>query len=187
MAVGDYGPLETADGRRLEIEALRPAKGCLVARFAGIDDRNAADRLKNLELFVPRMRLPAPAEDEFYHADLIGLVAVDRRGASVGTVVAVHNFGAGDLLEIRPAQGSTFILPFTETAVPVVDITGGRIVVAAIEEWTESENPPLKEEGRTGEADPGRGRTDDPHPTASQSTSPLQGEVQETSVVRGED
>ena len=132
MAVKDYGPLESEDGRaRLEIEAVRSAKGHLVARFRGIADRSAAERLANTRLFVPRSRLPPPAPDEFYHADLIGLVAVTAEGAELGTVLAVHDFGAGDILEVRPAGGGpTIMLPFTEAFVPRVDVAGGRIVVA---------------------------------------------------------
>ena len=90
---------------------------------------------RNLRLFVPRERLPPPAADEFYHADLIGLAAVTADGAEVGTVVAVHNFGAGDILELRPpAGGTTIMLPFTDAFVPRIDIAGGRIVVEPPEE-----------------------------------------------------
>ncbi len=131
MAVVDYGPLETADGSaRIEIEAVRPAKTHLVARLRGVNDRSAAERLVNVELYVPRDRLPAPAEDEFYHADLIGLAAFRPDGSRFGIVVAVHDFGAGDLIEVRPDGASdTVMLPFTEVTVPVVDIAGGRIVI----------------------------------------------------------
>ncbi len=131
LAVADYGPLENADGARFEIEALRPGKGFLVVRLKGIADRSAAERLNNAELFVPRERLPAPdADDEYYHADLIGLAAVDAGGTALGTVVAVQNFGAGDLIEIQPpGGGETVLLPFSATVVPVVDIAGGRLVV----------------------------------------------------------
>jgi 16S rRNA processing protein RimM len=131
-AVGEYGPLETADGARsFEIEALRPAKDFFVARLKGVTDRTAAERLRNTDLYVPRERLPDPEPEEFYHADLIGLDAFDAAGAAFGTVVAVHNFGAGDLLEIAPAGGSdTVMLPFTAAIVPTVEIANGRIVVA---------------------------------------------------------
>ena len=136
MAVKDYGALESEDGAAsFEIEALRPAKGYLVARLRGVRDRNAAEQLTNLRLFVPRERLPPPAADEFYHADLIGLAAVTAAGVEVGTVVAVHNFGAGDILELRPpAGGTTIMLPFTDAFVPRIDIAGGRIVVEPPEE-----------------------------------------------------
>src|SRR4051812_14009123 len=106
LSVTRYGALETEDGRqRLEIEAVRPAKDMLVARLKGISDRDAAGALKNVRLFVPRERLPQPEADEFYHADLVGLTAEKQNGETVGIVKAVHNFGAGDLLEIEPAQG----------------------------------------------------------------------------------
>ena len=96
-AITGYGPLETEDGRVLTIESLRPAKDHFVARLSGIADRNAAERLTNERLYVPRERLPPPDDaDEFYHADLIGLSVVDPAGETFGSVIAVHNFGAGD-------------------------------------------------------------------------------------------
>ena len=131
-AVADYGPFATADGRVVEIETLRPAKDFFVARLKGVADRTAAERLRNAELFVPRERLPAPADsDEFYHADLIGLAVVDANGAALGSVVALHNFGAGDIIEVRRAESrDTVLLPFTQAAVPQIDVAAGRIVVA---------------------------------------------------------
>ena len=131
MAVKDYGPLENEDGSAsFEIEALRPAKDHLVAKLCGVGDRDAAERLANLRLFVPRARLPKTGADEFYHADLIGLSAVATDGRELGLVVAIHDFGAGDILELRPAEGrDTSMLPFTAATVPVVDIAGGRIVI----------------------------------------------------------
>src|SRR5262245_59733148 len=106
MAITSYGPLESEDGaRRFEIETLRPSKDHFVARLAGVTDRNAAETLTNLKLYVSLDRLPPAAEGEFYHADLIGLAAVTPDGASLGTVTAVHNFGAGDVIEIKP-EGS---------------------------------------------------------------------------------
>jgi 16S rRNA processing protein RimM len=132
MALTEYGPLESEDrSRSFEIEAVRPAKGHLVARLRGVGDRNAAERLANVRLFVPRSRLPPPAPNEFYHADLIGLVAVTVDGVEIGSVVAVHDFGAGDILEVKPqAGGRTLLLPFTDAFVPSLDIAGRRIVVA---------------------------------------------------------
>ncbi len=133
-AVRDYGPLETEDGaKRFEIEAMRAAKDHLVVRLKGVNDRSAAERLTNTKLFVARERLPeTEADDEFYHADLIGLAVVDGEGKALGSVSAIHNFGAGDLVEVKPAQGNTTVLlPFTEATVPVVDIAGRRIVVDA--------------------------------------------------------
>ena len=131
MAVRDYGPLTTEDGSTtFELEAVRPAKGHLVARFRGVGDRDTAERLVNVRLFVPRERLPAPAPDEFYHADLIGLSAVTTDGTEIGIVVAIHDFGAGDILELQPgAGGTTIMVPFTAEFVPSVEIASGRIVV----------------------------------------------------------
>ena len=131
MAVRDYGALETEDGTAsFKIEALRPAKSHLVAQLAGIRDRTAAERLANLRLFVPRERLPAPDTDEFYHADLIGLAALATDGHRLGTVVAIHDFGAGDILEVRQeGRRDTVMLPFTTATVPVVDVAGGRVVI----------------------------------------------------------
>jgi 16S rRNA processing protein RimM len=131
-AVAGYGPLETQDGtRRIEIEALRPAKDHFVARIAGISDRDAAERLRNLELFIPRARLPEIGEtNTFYHADLVGLDVVTLDGAQIGTVRALHNFGAGDIIEITPAgSGEPVMLPFNEVTVPKVDLKAKQIVV----------------------------------------------------------
>jgi 16S rRNA processing protein RimM len=139
MAVGNYGPLTTEDGSAtFEIEAVRPGKGHLIARFRGVGDRNTAERLVNVRLFVPRERLPMPAPDEFYHADLVGLAAVTSDGTEIGTVVAIHDFGAGDILELQPnAGGTTVMVPFTAAFVPSVDIASGRIVVAPPKDVTE--------------------------------------------------
>jgi 16S rRNA processing protein RimM len=130
-AITDYGPLETEDGRTVQINSLRAAKDHFVAQLKGVSDRDAAERLTNVKLYVPRERLPQPsAPDEFYHADLIGLAVVDREGTTRGTVVAVHNFGAGDLIEVKPTDGNTTqLLPFDEATVPVVDLAAGRLVV----------------------------------------------------------
>jgi len=132
MAIAAYGPLETEDGtQRFTVEALRPAKKFFAARLSGIRDRTAAERLNNVRLFVPRDRLPPIDDPEtFYYADLIGLRAVDPQGNPVGTVKAVHNFGAGDLLEIAPQSGGASVMfAFTDATVPTVDVAGGRIVV----------------------------------------------------------
>jgi 16S rRNA processing protein RimM len=131
MAVTSYGPLESEDGkRRFIIEALRPAKDHFVARLEGIGDREAAERLTNLRLYVPREVLPPIKEDEtFYHADLVGLSAVRPDGSPLGTVTAVLNFGAGDILEIKPIAGDHLLVPFTDTAVPEVDMRAKVLVV----------------------------------------------------------
>lgn len=145
LAIMGYGTLHAEDGRGFTIAAVRPAKNCLVARLAGVTDRTAAERLRNLKLYVPRDRLPPIDEPEtYYHADLVGLAAVGPDGASIGTVSAVQNFGAGDLLEIRPAAGGpTLLLPFTEAVVPLIDVPGGRVVV----------NPPDEPSSERGEGE----------------------------------
>jgi 16S rRNA processing protein RimM len=129
-AVAHYGPLESEDGSHsFEIESLRPAKDHFIAHFSGVNDRTAAEALRNLRLHVPRERLPKPAPGEFYHADLIGLAVSDTRGEMLGEVIAIHNFGAGDLLEIRLQDSSTVMLPFTDVVVPTIDLDAGRIIV----------------------------------------------------------
>jgi 16S rRNA processing protein RimM len=132
LAIAQYGELTTADGMRsFEVEALRPAGNCMVARLKGIRDRDAAEALRNLELFVPRDRLPViESTDEFYYADLVGLPAFDPQGQTLGTVLAVHNFGAGDLLELKPSEGgNTVFVPLTDQAVPEIDVVGRRVVI----------------------------------------------------------
>ncbi len=131
-AIGDYGPLQNADGRRrFEIAALRPVKdNIFIARLAGVVTREAAEALNNLDLYLPRAALPAAADGEFYHADLIGLAAVDGDGAEIGRVLNVLNFGGGDILEIAPAGGGeTLLLPFTRACVPSVDLAQSVFVV----------------------------------------------------------
>ncbi|MBN8983211.1 MAG: 16S rRNA processing protein RimM, partial [Rhizobiales bacterium] len=130
FAVLDYGPLSTKDGgRRFEVSNAREAKDHLVATLQGVTTRNDAEKLNGIELYVPREKLP-PAEDgEYYHVDLIDLAAVSMDGAPIGRVVAIHNFGAGDVIEIAPPKGATLLLPFTDAVVPTVDIAGGRVVI----------------------------------------------------------
>lgn len=143
LAVQSYGPLLTKDGaRQFEIASLRAAKDHLVATFKGIANRNDAERLNGIELYVPRERLPATDDGEYYHADLIGLAAVNAADEPLGRVVAIHNFGAGDIIEIAPPRGATLLLPFTNAAVPTIDIAGGRVVIELPQE-IEGEEPTL--------------------------------------------
>jgi 16S rRNA processing protein RimM len=132
-AIGSYGPLEASDGRRFEVVSLRPAAGpaadMLIVRFKGVADRNAAEALNGAELSIPRERLPPAGDDEYYHADLIGLLATLPDGAEIGTITAVHNYGAGDLLEIAPRRGETILVPFTRAVVPEIDLAAGRATV----------------------------------------------------------
>ena len=135
LAVKDYGPLTTKDGaRQFEVAHAREAKDHLVVTLKGIATRDDAERLNGLELYVPRERLPETDNDEYYHADLIGLTAVTAAEQPLGKVIAIHNFGAGDIIEIAPPQGATMLLPFTNAVVPTVDLAGGRVVIELPEE-----------------------------------------------------
>lgn len=131
LAIRDYGALEDEAGaRKFEIASAREGNGHLVVRFKGIDDRNEAEKLTHVQLFVPRERLPEQGGDKFYHADLIGLRVETKSGETLGEVIAVPNYGASDLLEIRPPKaGQTLLIPFVDEFVPEVDVAGGRIVV----------------------------------------------------------
>jgi 16S rRNA processing protein RimM len=130
LAVMQYGALATRDGTRsFEVATAREAKGHLVATLKGVATREDAERLNGIELYVLREKLPATAEDEYYHADLIGLAAVNGADEPLGRVVAIHNFGAGDIIEIAPPHGATLLLPFTNAVVPSVDLAAGHVVI----------------------------------------------------------
>ena len=136
-AIAGYGPLWTEDGARSFTVKLTRANvsGGLGVRLSGVLTKEQADALKGTQLFVDRARLPSLPDDEFYHADLIGLTAQDTGGVVLGTVRAVHNHGAGDLLEILgPGMKSALLVPFTLAVVPTVDLAAGRIVVDLPEE-----------------------------------------------------
>lgn len=135
-AIADYGPLVTADGRSLRIRITRAVKGGFAARLSGVETREQAEALKGTRLHVPRDRLPVLPEDEFYHADLIGLEVVDPGGAPLGRVRAIFDHGAGDILEIAAPDGSELMLPFTRRAVPTIDLGAGRLVADPPEEAT---------------------------------------------------
>jgi 16S rRNA processing protein RimM len=130
LAVKRYGPLQTKDAtRQFELTEVREAKGHLVATLKGVATREEAERLNGVELYIARDKLPDTGEDEYYHADLIGLAAVTAAGEPLGRVVAIHNFGAGDIVEIAPPSGATMLLPFTNAVVPSVDLAGGSVVI----------------------------------------------------------
>ena len=128
-AIADYGKLTTEDGARSFTLSLgRPVKGGLTARLSGVTTREEAEALKGVRLYAPRDRLPALPDDEFYHTDLIGLTVADAGGREIGRVTAVHDHGAGDMLEVK-GPGLDILIPFTHAAVPTVDLTARRIVV----------------------------------------------------------
>ena len=130
-ALASYGPLYSEDGQRsFTVKLTRPVAGGLGARLSGVATKEQADALKGVGLFAERARLPSLPDDEFYHADLIGLEVRDTGGVLVGQVRAVHNHGAGDLIEVYgPGLKESLLLPFTRAAVPTVDLKAGRIVV----------------------------------------------------------
>ncbi len=131
-AIGGYGALsDVSGGREFAFERVRPLKDdMLVVKVKGVETRETAARLTGVELFARRDRLPDPSADEFYIDDLIGLEAVTEGGGRLGRVIAVSNYGAGDILEIAPeGGGETLLLPFTKAVAPTVDFEGGRIVV----------------------------------------------------------
>lgn len=135
LAIANYGPLLTKSGRQVKLTSVRQAKDVLIARVEGVGDRTGAEQLVNLQLFVERAVLGAPEdEDEFFHADLIGLVARDEAGEKIGTVTGLFDFGAGDIIEVTPDGAKPLLLPFSKAVVPVVDIKAGHIVVILPEE-----------------------------------------------------
>jgi 16S rRNA processing protein RimM len=150
--IGAYGPLSSEDGsKQLTIKVVRVTPKGVVARVAGVADRNGAEALKGTTLYVSRDRLPATGEDEFYYADLAGLRADNEAGERIGSVVAMQNYGAGDLLEVRlDGQAITELLPFTDAFVPVVDVAGGRVVVVMPASTPDDDEEGDAEDGETG-------------------------------------
>lgn len=130
--IAAYGPLGDATGTRLvKLRVLRLTAKGVIARIEGVSDRNAAEALKGLELYIDRAALPPADEDEYYHADLIGMTVIDTDGQDIGTVIAIQNYGAGDLLEYRLAgQKRTELLPFSSAFVPSVDLAARRVTIA---------------------------------------------------------
>ncbi|MBM3564041.1 MAG: ribosome maturation factor RimM [Alphaproteobacteria bacterium] len=131
LAIAAYdGITDKGGARKFKLLSVRQqGKDMLVAKVEGVGDREGAEALNGVELYLPRERLPAPDEDEFYIADLVGLRAETPDGARIGVIVAVRNFGAGDILEVAPESGGeTLMFPFIKTVVPTVDVPGGRVV-----------------------------------------------------------
>ena len=128
--IARYGPLEDENGeRRFAIRIVGAAKGTLIARLPEVADRNEAEMLRGLRLYLARSALPPPGEEEYYHADLIGLTAVFTDGSPAGRVRAVHDFGAGDMLEIARPEGPPIMVPFTRAIVPDIDFAARRLVL----------------------------------------------------------
>jgi len=135
MGLADYRDLLRQDGSpALTLTSARPVKGAVIARAEGVETRDQAEALRGLKLFISRDSLPEPEEDEFYLADLVGLRVETVEGAALGTVKAVNDFGAGDLLEIQPPAGVSWWLPFTREAVPQVLVGEGRLIVVKPDE-----------------------------------------------------
>ena len=171
--IARYGPLEDETGERhFTLRITGAAKGVLIAQLSGVADRNRAEALRDLRLYLPRAALPPPQDDEYYHADLIGLDAVLSDGTPLGQVRAVHDFGAGDTLEIARPEGPPVVVPFTKAIVPEIDLAAGRLVL----------DPP------PGLLDPPRNPTNRRHPRGSGgpgATAPAQAAL--NSRLRGND
>lgn len=126
-----YGPVTLPGGRRAGVRVLSTGRGTALCAIEGVADRDAAEALRGVHLAIPRSALPIPEDGSFYHADLVGLSAYDPGGEEWGRVIAVHNFGAGDIVEIQPVQGASVLIPFTRESVPEVNLEIRRLVVAS--------------------------------------------------------
>jgi 16S rRNA processing protein RimM len=128
--VARYGPLaDDTGGRHFELRLIGAGKGVLIARLSGVEDRNQAEALRGLRLYLPRVALPQPDAEEFYHADLIGLEAVLGNGTPIGRVRAIYDFGAGDTLELERPGAPPVMVPFTRAVVPSIELAAGRLVL----------------------------------------------------------
>jgi len=147
LSFADYGVLTTKDGKRsFEVEKARVQKTVVVTKFKGISDRNQAEELNGVELYVGRDQLPEPEEDEFYYSDLNGLTVFEQTGETLGKIVAVQDFGAGDLLEVRPQRGKTFYVPFTKDFVPDINLEEGKVTVDLPEDYFSEGSPEPSED-----------------------------------------
>ncbi len=143
-----YGPLAAADGRVFEVQSARPQKAMMIARLKGVSTREAAEALNGVELSVPREALGETTEDEFFLADLVGLSAKNSEGTALGKVAAVHDFGAGDILEIRMSDGGSDMVAFTKKTVPAIDLDAGTLTLILPEAVSEREKD---DDGAVGE------------------------------------
>ena len=158
QAFASYGPLYDKAGQRYTVKAARPQKAMLLVRFAEVSDRTHAERLNGTELFVDRSVLPeTEEEDEFYLDDLVGLFARQVSGEPIGEVVAVHNFGAGDILEIKPETGPTVMIPFSEAAIPEIDVDEGFLLVEPYAAGLAASDDAEEDDADRHDAEPGAG------------------------------
>jgi len=135
-AIFDYAPLTDEEGEKtFDIEPKSIAKDHYVVAIEGVKDRDAAEELRGLRLYAARTALPKVAKREFYAADLVGLEAKDKSGKLLGTVLDVHNYGAGPFLEIGTTKKDSFMLPFTDACVPEVDVKGGQVILKVPAGW----------------------------------------------------
>ena len=142
LSFTDYGVLTTKDGKQsFEVQNARVQKTVVITKFKEVTDRNRAEELNGVELYIDRDQLPDTEEDEFYYSDLNGLSVQDPSGALMGKIAAVQDFGAGDLLEIRPKRGKTFYIPFTKDFVPEINLEGGFVVADIPEDYLSDEKP----------------------------------------------
>ena len=167
--VARYGPLEDESGEhRYRLRLTGSAQGVVLAHLSGIDDRDRAEALRGLRLYLARDALPPTAADEYYHADLIGLEAALTDGTPVGRVCAVHDFGAGDTLEIARTEAPPVMVPFTRAVVPVVDIAAGRLVLdpppGLLEPVRENPLPPTERRVKGARSEPAAAPTPRPSP-----------------------
>jgi 16S rRNA processing protein RimM len=133
--IANYSPLRSEMGVDYTVKILRPVKGGFAARLSGVRFKDEADKLKGMKLYADRDLLPALPDDEFYHADLIGLAVLDTGGGTLGKIATVQNHGAGDIIEVRgPDLKNALLLPFTREVVPTVDLGAGRVIVDPPEE-----------------------------------------------------
>jgi 16S rRNA processing protein RimM len=160
LDIDAYGPVSDEAGTRaFELKAIGQSKGVVVATLKGVSDRNAAEALKGLRLFVDRDRLPPAEDEEYYHADLLGLAAELVGGEPLGRITAVYDFGAGDAIEVTRADGSVVMVPFTKAAVPTVDLAAGKVVIdPPVGLFDKPEPPqPLDRQAELAEATAGEG------------------------------
>jgi len=148
LSFTDYGVLTTKDGKlSFEVVSARVQKTVVITKFKQVTDRNRAEELNGVELYIDRGQLPDTEDDEFYYSDLNGLEVKDTAGDLLGKIVAVQDFGAGDLLEIRPKRGKTFYIPFTRDFVPEIDIKAGYVTADIPEDYLSEGTPEPESSG----------------------------------------